>query len=200
VLHLEHSNGYHQHQLQFLANSCTVTVPTTDPLFLTSGVFKLTGDCCTNQSVTIREREEKPMENVNAKDRNGHTQLISASKQGLVESVKDLLHRGADITASSDKGKTALHYAAAYGHTEIVRMLIEKGAEMDARDREGHTPLMLAAIYGCNLTVQALLEGGADPRAKTKSGNTAVIYAENNSHPVAASLLKKAERAKAGNA
>jgi len=59
---------------------------------------------------------------------------------------------------------------------------------------------MLAAIYGCNHTVQALLEAGADPRAKTKSGNTAVIYAENNSHPVAATLLKKFERAKHGNA
>ena len=121
------------------------------------------------------------MENVNAKDRNGHTQLICASKQGQLDSVKDLLHRGADITASSDKGKTALHYAAANGKTEIVKMLIEKGAEVDARDRDGHTPLMLAAIYGCNLTVQALLEGGADPRAKTKCGNTAVLYAENNS-------------------
>jgi len=86
------------------------------------------------------------------------------------------------------------------GQTEIVKMLIEKGAEVDARDRDGHTPLMLAAIYGCNQTIQVLLEAGADPRAKTKSGNTAVIYAENNNHPVAATLLKKYERTKHGNA
>jgi len=59
---------------------------------------------------------------------------------------------------------------------------------------------MLAAIYGCNQTIQVLLEAGADPRAKTKSGNTAVIYAENNNHPVAATLLKKYERTKHGNA
>jgi len=67
------------------------------------------------------------MENVNVKDRNGHTPLISASKQGHVDNVQDLLRRGADITASSEKGKTALHYAAANGQTEIVKMLIEKG-------------------------------------------------------------------------
>ena len=47
------------------------------------------------------------MESVNAKDRHGHTPLISASKEGLKDFVLDLLHRGADITASSDKGKTA---------------------------------------------------------------------------------------------
>jgi uncharacterized protein len=140
------------------------------------------------------------MESVNAKNRHGHTPLISASKEGLKDFVQDLLHRGADIAAGSDKGKTALHYAAANGHTDIVRMLIEKGADVDARDREGHTPLMLAAIYGCNQTVQALLDGGANPGLKTPAGNTANLYAEINNHPLASALLKKAERAKTANA
>ncbi|MFH1028901.1 MAG: ankyrin repeat domain-containing protein, partial [Pseudomonadota bacterium] len=102
--------------------------------------------------------------------------------------------------ACSDKGKTALHYAAANGHTDIVNMLIAKGADVDASDREGHTPLMFAAIYGCNKTVQALLDGGANPSIKTPAGNTASLYAENNSHPLASALLKKAERAKHGHA
>jgi ankyrin repeat protein len=79
-------------------------------------------------------------------------------------------------------------------------MLLDKGADVDVRDREGHTPLMLAAIYGCNQTVQALLDGGADAGLKTSTGNTASCYAENNSHPLASALLKKAERAKPGNA
>jgi ankyrin repeat protein len=140
------------------------------------------------------------MESVNAKDRHGHTPLISASKEGLKDFVRDLLHRGANVNTGSDKGKTALHYAAANGHTEIVRMLLEKGADVDARDREEHTPLMLAAIYGCNQTVQALLDGGANPALKTPPGTTASMYAENNSHPLAAALLKKAERSKTGKA
>jgi ankyrin repeat protein len=160
--------------------------------------------CYTDTAVIVAlikgPREESHMESVNAKDRHGHTPLISASKEGLKDFVLDLLHRGADITASSDKGKTALHYAAANGHTEIAKMLMGKGADVDASDREGHTPLMLAAIYGCNLTVQALLDGGADPTIKTPAGNTANLYAENNSHPLASALLKKAERTKTGNA
>ena len=140
------------------------------------------------------------MENVNTKDRNGHTPLIKASKEGNKDSVQDLLHRGADITACSDKGKTALHYAAANGQTDIVKVLVGKGAEVDARDREGHTPLMLAAIYGCNQTIQALLESGANPALKTPTGTSAELYADNNAHPLASALLKKAERAKHGNA
>lgn len=140
------------------------------------------------------------MESVNEKDRHGHTPLISASKEGLKDFVQDLLHRGADISASSDKGKTPLHYAAANGHTEIVKILIDKGADVDARDHEGHTPLMLSAIYGCNQTIQALLDGVAKPTLKTPAGTTAATYAENNNHPLAAALLKKAERSKSGNA
>jgi ankyrin repeat protein len=154
--------------------------------------------------ITVRNinqpQEESNMESVNAKDRHGHTPLINAAKEGQKDFVQDLLHRGADLTASSDKGKTALHYAAANGHTEIVKMLLDKGADVDVRDREGHTPLMLAAIYGCNQTVQALLDGGADAGLRTPTGNTASRYAENNSHPLASALLKKAERAKHGNA
>ena len=153
-----------------------------------------------SENITTPTKEESNMESVNAKDRHGHTPLIKASKEGVKDFVKDLLHRGADITASSDKGKTALHYAAANGHTEIVKMLMAKDADVNVRDREGHTPLMLAAIYGCNQTVQALLEGGANPSLKTPSGNTASRYAENNEHPLATALLKKAERAKHGNA
>jgi ankyrin repeat protein len=55
---------------------------------------------------------------------------------------------------------------------------------------------MLAAIYGCNQTVQALLDGNASPFIKTPGGSTACQYAENNQHPLAAALLKKAERAR----
>ena len=140
------------------------------------------------------------MQNVNAIDRHGHTALMEAAKAGDLELVKDLLRRGAVLDARSEKGKTALHYAAANGHVDVVKLLIEHRAEVDARDLEWHTPLMLAAIYGCNHTVQALVQAGADPAMKTKSGNTALVYAENNNHPLALAILKKSLRAKEGNA
>jgi len=141
-----------------------------------------------------------PMSNVNAVNKSGHTMLMDAAKEGDLDGVKDLLRRGADLEAKSNKGKTALHYAAAHGNLDVVNLLLQNGADINARDKDWHTPLMLAAIYGCNHTVQALINQGADTVAKTLSGNTAAIYAENNNHPLALALLKKAQRTKEGNA
>ena len=145
---------------------------------------------------SMHRKGELGMQNVNAVDRHGHTPLMEAAKEGDVEGVKDLLRRGADTEVKSDKGKSARHYAAANGHVEIVNLLVAHGADINARDKEWHTPLMLAAIYGCNHTVQTLIHNGADVAARTLSGNTAMVYAENNSHPLAVALLKKAQRAK----
>jgi ankyrin repeat protein len=80
-----------------------------------------------------------------------------------------------------------------------VKLLLLQGAQVDARDREWRTPLMLASIYGCNHTVHALLSAGADTHVRTLAGNTALVYAENNVHPLTAALLKKAQRLKEAN-
>jgi len=145
---------------------------------------------------SINRKGEMGMHNVNAVNKQGHTPLMEAAKEGDAEGVKDLLRRGAELEAKSSKGKTALHYAAANGHLDVVNLLIASGADINARDKEWHTPLMLAAIYGCNHTVQTLILNGADVHAKTLAGNTAMIYAKNNDHPLAFALLQKAERAK----
>ncbi len=131
------------------------------------------------------------MENINAKDRNGHTALTTAAKLGKEDVVATLLEQGADIASITTKGRTALHYAASNGHTAIVQLLISKGAKVNVKDVEEHTPLMLASIYGFSKTVQALLENGANPSLTTKYGTTAAQYAENNQHPITAALLKK---------
>jgi|GEM_PF-372398 len=137
---------------------------------------------------------EYRMESINTVDRHGHTPLIDAAREGNIALVKDLLEKNVDIEGKSLKGKTALHYAAANGKVEVARLLLRKGADANVRDKDWHTALMMAANYGCNETVQALLDYGADVEAKTLTGNTALTYAEYNSHPDTADLLKKAPR------
>ena len=149
-----------------------------------------------NWQGTLVERRSVMTENVNTADRDGHTPLIIAAREGKDEAVRDLLHRGADLEARSNKGKTALHYAAANGHAEVIKILLQQGADVDARDRDGHTPLMLAANYGCNECVANLLDFNADIQAKTMSGNNALVYAETNCHPDTLELLRKAQRTK----
>jgi ankyrin repeat protein len=151
-------------------------------------------------SYSMNRKGDTIVQNVNTLGKNGHTPLMDAAKEGDIETVLDLLRRGAEVNGRSNKGKTALHYAAAHGHVEVVKQLIANGAEIDARDRDWHTPLILASIYGCNHTVQALIVNGADVNSKTLSGNTPLVYAENNNHPLTAALLKKAQRAKEGSA
>lgn len=69
------------------------------------------------------------------------TQLIEASEIGDLERVKDLVHRGANLSAQDMFGETSLHYAAENGHYEIVRWLVRAGADMTILDDEGRTPL-----------------------------------------------------------
>ena len=50
-------------------------------------------------SGSTHRKGETQMQNVNTVNKNGHTPLMDAAKEGDLEAVKDLLHRGADINA-----------------------------------------------------------------------------------------------------
>ena len=43
-------------------------------------------------------------ENVNTADRDGHTPLIIAAREGKAEAVRDLLHRGAEYGGAQQQG------------------------------------------------------------------------------------------------
>lgn len=69
------------------------------------------------------------------------TQLIQASETGDLEKVKDLVRRGANLSAQDVFGETSLHYSAENGHYEIVKWLVRAGADMTILDDEERTPL-----------------------------------------------------------
>ncbi|KDQ07841.1 hypothetical protein BOTBODRAFT_119388, partial [Botryobasidium botryosum FD-172 SS1] len=99
----------------------------------------------------------------------GHAALHSASKRGLVSTVRFLLASGADQNLRNWCGKTALHIVLGSfsftlsGSVEVVSALCEAGAAINAKDRYGGTPLHDASQYCPPLITRLLLESGADP-------------------------------------
>ncbi len=66
---------------------------------------------------------------VNVKNNDGETALMSAAIGGRTEVVKILIIAKADVNAQDNKGETALIEAAYCGHTEVVKMLLRAGAK-----------------------------------------------------------------------
>ena len=158
--------------------------------------------------------------NINAKDSDGWTALMRASRNGYKAIVKTLLDKGADVNAKDKEGGTALMWATFKNRTAIVKILIDKGADVNARDNRGSTALMMAAINGHTDIVALLeaaraaiarlfiavkannasqvneaLEAGANINAKDSDGWTALMWALGEGYTAIAKALidKKAD-------
>jgi ankyrin repeat protein len=125
---------------------------------------------------------------VNARDKNGGTGLMSAAMAGNLEVVKFLFEKGLDVKARTKNGLTVLTAAVGGGNLEVVKFLIEKGADVNVRTEDGQTALMIAARGGKLEVVKLLIEKGAD------------VNAQHNTHdPLLAFLVSTARTLHAGN-
>jgi ankyrin repeat protein len=110
----------------------------------------------------------------------GFTALHLAAFFGHEEIAKELLRRGAEVSAVSRNalGVQPINSAAAGGHTGIVRVLLDHGADANAPLEGGFRPIHAAAQNG-NDELQALLvERGADESAVTDDGRTVADFRE----------------------
>ena len=62
----------------------------------------------------------------------------------IVDTMRLLIHHGADMVAQDETHSTPLHMAAFWCNIEAVRLLIEHGADVTSRDGNRRTPLHLA--------------------------------------------------------
>lgn len=72
------------------------------------------------------------------------TPLHSAASGGNLQTVGDLLAKGAPVNARQQHGWTALHSAAQSGNLEMVNLLLQRGADPGIQNDEGVTALDLA--------------------------------------------------------
>jgi ankyrin repeat protein len=115
--------------------------------------------------------------------------LCAAACFGLIETVKLLLEKGADIEAKTSNGRTTLYVAASNGHEAVVRLLLEKGANTEAVNKNKWTALHAAASNGHEAVVRLLLEKGANTEAEHENGWTALHVAASNGHEAVVRLL-----------
>lgn len=71
---------------------------------------------------------------VDDRDENGTSALMTAAGKGLIQFVRELLSHGAEVNAQDLDNWTALLCAAKSGHLDIVEILVENGADIEHRD------------------------------------------------------------------
>lgn len=98
--------------------------------------------------------------------------LRDAAQQSKVDSLLELINRGANVCSADSKRRTALHFAAAQGNEQTLQILLENGADPNAKDLNGNTPLHLAACTNQLKIVTLLLQAGASANAADFSGKT----------------------------
>ena len=129
-------------------------------------------------------------QDVNATDKNGHTQLHKAASQGQTEAAEKLIARGANINAKDGDGNTPLHYAA---DETMAALLIAKGANIDAKNSSGITPLHFFAMVGQKDIVELLMDTGVGRDAYSfvsQSEIDAVLSAKAEDRPKALPTMK----------
>ncbi|XP_043922216.1 transient receptor potential cation channel subfamily A member 1-like [Protopterus annectens] len=101
---------------------------------------------------------------VNDEDNEGCTPLHYACRQGVSDSVHNMLGLEVSIYTKSKDKKSPLHFAACYGRVNTCQRLLENMTDtrlLNEGDDKGMTPLHLAAQNGHIRVVQLLLRKGA---------------------------------------
>ncbi|XP_062598482.1 oxysterol-binding protein-related protein 1-like, partial [Saccostrea cucullata] len=114
--------------------------------------------------------------------------LLTASRNGQVEVVRDLISRSKlgeislDVNCKGNqkfnRGWTSLHLAAYFGHKNVVKILLENGAGIDVTNPNGDTALHKAAYTGRLDVVRVLLDSGADVTLINSEGQTPRLFAK----------------------
>lgn len=142
---------------------------------------------------------------INDRDADGLTALITASAKSRFSILNELLVLGANPNIGDDDEKTALMYAIGESNyrIQICFNLIQAGADINAQDNYGKTALMEAANLGSLSSVQLLIKMNADINIKDREGKSALDYAllhsqdnyfwaANVNYPAVVEILKQA--------
>jgi ankyrin repeat protein len=99
--------------------------------------------------------------NINERDRNGFTPLISAAYYDYGPLVKYLCEKAANINAQNNEGWSALLYAVYYGYDDSFKILMEHGADVNLVNNREYNALGYAKHYNREEMYRKLEEAAA---------------------------------------
>ncbi|XP_070207420.1 E3 ubiquitin-protein ligase MIB2-like isoform X2 [Littorina saxatilis] len=115
---------------------------------------------------------------LNSKDKDGDTPLMSALAGGQAEVAELLIQKGCQVDAKNNDGQTAGHKAALAGLDKIMQALVARGADLNAQDNSGDTPLHDAVSQSKVSVAEVILSWpGIDVHSKNKRGHPPLHYA-----------------------
>ncbi len=114
---------------------------------------------------------------VEAKNKDGHTALMLAAREGQDDNVQLLLARGAKVDERANDGWTPLMLAAYNGQTFAADLLLKAKADVKAKDSKGvWDALMLALAEGRGGVAEKLIEAGAAIPAGPVNGLAPLVH------------------------
>lgn len=155
------------------------------------------------------------------KDKNMETVLISATKKAQVEAVKLLVENGAKLDAKDSKGNNLLDLALSSNSDVLIQYFLGKGVlintknkdfllwavknnnkaivekfmtdrdNIDVRDKEKRSLLALASIYNAKDIADILIKKGLDLNERDKFAYTPIMYAAKYNSKEMAEILIK---------
>lgn len=126
---------------------------------------------------------------VNARDSDGDSALIFATKQRMDEIAKILLREGAEVNDRGDDGRTALLWAATLNRIEILSDLIQRHASINLVADNDRSALMLASMYHHTEAVRILCTNGGLVDLPDSRGFTALMLAAQKGYDDVVRLL-----------
>jgi len=110
----------------------------------------------------------KRTKDINHRDDQQETALMTAARVGSAEAVELLLARGAKVNVQDIDGNTPLSQAMILQNPRVIQLLLSHKANVNTVDTDGDTPLCRAILHDrrnhqqTEKTVRLLLEHGAD--------------------------------------
>ncbi|CAI7678719.1 unnamed protein product [Penicillium pancosmium] len=126
---------------------------------------------------------------VSASNKYGVTLLHTAASDGMLDTVKFLVGKGANVNAASLDQWTPLHNAAEKGQLAVADFLISNGANVNVASDSWITPLHDAALQGQVEMIELLLDKGAKLDPLNLEKETPLYLAIYHDHSEAARLL-----------